>query len=93
AEFDREPWQRQAEQRGPQERLVAVELPRRAEIERRAEKQDEPDTAADLGYALLLKRYRPDIENATPDDIARAAFSTVPDVPVLFWAFRLMVGC
>jgi cytochrome d ubiquinol oxidase subunit I len=47
----------------------------------------------DLGYALLLKRYRPDIENATQDDIARAAFSTVPNVPVLFWAFRLMVAC
>ncbi len=48
---------------------------------------------ADLGYALLLKRYRPDIEHATPDEIARAAFSTVPDVPVLFWAFRIMVAC
>ncbi|MEI9994736.1 MAG: cytochrome ubiquinol oxidase subunit I [Rhizomicrobium sp.] len=48
---------------------------------------------ADLGYALLLKRYRPDIENATAADIARAADSTVPDVPVLFWSFRLMVAC
>ncbi len=48
---------------------------------------------ADLGYALLLKRYRPDIENATDADIARAAESTIPDVPVLFWSFRLMVAC
>jgi cytochrome bd ubiquinol oxidase subunit I len=47
---------------------------------------------ADLGYALLLKRFRPDIENATDADIARAASSTIPDVPVLFWAFRFMVG-
>ncbi|HJW42398.1 MAG TPA: cytochrome ubiquinol oxidase subunit I [Rhizomicrobium sp.] len=47
----------------------------------------------DLGYALLLKRFRPDIEHATDADIARAAESTVPDVPVLFWAFRLMVAC
>jgi cytochrome d ubiquinol oxidase subunit I len=46
----------------------------------------------DLGFALLLKRLRPDIENATPDEIDRAAASTIPDVPVLFWAFRIMVG-
>ena len=45
-----------------------------------------------LGYALLLKGIRPDIENATPDEIARAAASTIPNVPVLFWSFRLMVG-
>jgi cytochrome d ubiquinol oxidase subunit I len=48
--------------------------------------------AADLGYALLLKRFRPDVLNATDDDIAQAANSTIPDVPVLFWSFRLMVG-
>jgi cytochrome d ubiquinol oxidase subunit I len=48
---------------------------------------------ADLGYALLLKRYRPDIENASDADISRAADSTIPDVPVLFWSFRLMVAC
>jgi cytochrome d ubiquinol oxidase subunit I len=47
---------------------------------------------ANLGYALLLKTIRPDIENATEDDIRRAAAGTIPDVPVLFWSFRLMVG-
>ena len=46
----------------------------------------------DLGYALLLKAIRPDIENATPADIDAAAQSTIPNVPVLFWAFRIMVG-
>jgi cytochrome d ubiquinol oxidase subunit I len=46
----------------------------------------------DLGYALLLKRIRPDIENATPAEIAKAAQSTIPDVPVLFWSFRVMVA-
>ncbi len=46
----------------------------------------------DLGYALLLKQYRPDVENATGEDIARAALDTVPNVPVLFWTFRVMVG-
>jgi cytochrome bd ubiquinol oxidase subunit I len=46
-----------------------------------------------LGYALLLKQFRPDVENATEDDIRRAAASTIPNVPVLFWSFRIMVAC
>ncbi len=45
-----------------------------------------------LGYALLLKRQRTDIENATEAQIAMAAASTIPNVPVLFWSFRVMVG-
>ncbi|WP_266180667.1 cytochrome ubiquinol oxidase subunit I [Dyella humicola] len=47
----------------------------------------------DLGYALLLKRYIDDPRKATPEDIQRAADSTIPNVPVLFWAFRIMVAC
>jgi cytochrome d ubiquinol oxidase subunit I len=47
---------------------------------------------ADLGYGLLLKKYRPDVQNATPAEINAAANSTIPDVPVLFWSFRFMVG-
>jgi cytochrome d ubiquinol oxidase subunit I len=47
---------------------------------------------ANLGYALLLKRLRQDIENATPAEIQQAAASTIPDVSVLFWSFRIMVG-
>ena len=50
------------------------------------------ETWPDLGYALLLKRYRVDIENATSQEIAMAAQDTVPDVWPLFWTFRLMVG-
>jgi cytochrome d ubiquinol oxidase subunit I len=46
----------------------------------------------DLGYAFLLKRIRPDIENATDAQIHEAALSTIPDVPVLFWSFRIMVA-
>jgi cytochrome bd ubiquinol oxidase subunit I len=46
----------------------------------------------DLGFALLLKSIRPDIENATPAQIQEAANSTIPNVPVLFWSFRFMVG-
>jgi cytochrome bd ubiquinol oxidase subunit I len=47
---------------------------------------------ANLGYALLLKSVRADIENATDDQIRAAATSTIPDVPTLFWSFRLMVA-
>jgi cytochrome d ubiquinol oxidase subunit I len=47
---------------------------------------------ADLGYALLLKRYTTKVVDATPDQIARAAWDTVPNVPVLFWSFRFMVA-
>jgi cytochrome d ubiquinol oxidase subunit I len=47
---------------------------------------------SNLGYAFLLKRIRPDIENATDAQIHDAALSTIPDVPVLFWAFRIMVA-
>ncbi len=47
----------------------------------------------DLGYALLLKRHVADPLQATPADIAAAAKDTIPNVPVLFWAFRGMVFC
>nr|WP_307437370.1 cytochrome ubiquinol oxidase subunit I [Labrys monachus] len=48
--------------------------------------------ADDLGYALLLKKIRPDIANATDADVQQAAWNTVPAVSPLFWSFRLMVG-
>ncbi|MGS1077769.1 cytochrome ubiquinol oxidase subunit I [Pseudoxanthomonas beigongshangi] len=46
----------------------------------------------DIGHALLLKKYREDIANATEEEIVKAAFDTVPHVAPLFWSFRLMVG-
>jgi cytochrome d ubiquinol oxidase subunit I len=46
----------------------------------------------DLGHALLLKQIRPDIENATDAQIHEAALTTIPNVPVLFWSFRIMVA-
>ena len=46
----------------------------------------------DLGYALLLRRETADIPSATPAQIQAAANDLVPDVPVLFWSFRVMVG-
>jgi len=46
----------------------------------------------DIGYALLLKKYRPDIENASSQEITKASLDTIPNVTPLFWSFRLMVG-
>lgn len=46
----------------------------------------------DLGYALLLKRYRPDVVNASEEEIREAAQDTIPQVAPLFWTFRLMVA-
>jgi cytochrome bd ubiquinol oxidase subunit I len=46
---------------------------------------------ADLGYGFLLLRYVQDPGAATPQQIDAAAWSTVPNVPVLFWSFRTMV--
>jgi cytochrome d ubiquinol oxidase subunit I len=46
----------------------------------------------DLGYGLLLRRYTNNVTDATPAQIEQAAWSTVPRVFPLFWAFRLMVG-
>jgi cytochrome d ubiquinol oxidase subunit I len=46
----------------------------------------------DMGYALLLKRFMDDPRKATAADIQKAADSTIPNVPVLFWSFRIMVA-
>jgi cytochrome bd ubiquinol oxidase subunit I len=49
-------------------------------------------TKADLGYGLLLKKYTPAVVDATDDQIKQAAGDTIPNVFVLFWTFRVMVG-
>jgi cytochrome d ubiquinol oxidase subunit I len=46
----------------------------------------------DLGYALLLKRYTDDVAHADEHMIDAAADDTVPNIPVLFWSFRVMVA-
>lgn len=46
----------------------------------------------DLGYGLLLKRYVPDPRMADAALIKKASWDTVPNVPVMFWAFRIMAG-
>lgn len=45
-----------------------------------------------LGYAMLLKRYVADPRLADQATIRKAAFDTVPNVPVMFWIFRIMAG-
>jgi cytochrome d ubiquinol oxidase subunit I len=47
----------------------------------------------DLGYGLLLKRYVENPADATEEQIKAAARDTIPAVPPLFWAFRIMVAC
>ena len=46
----------------------------------------------DLGYGLMLKRLVADPRTATPEQVRATAWNTVPDVPVLFWTFRIMAG-
>jgi len=48
--------------------------------------------AADLGYALLLKRYVADPRTADDVTIAKAADGTAPNVGPMFWGFRIMVA-
>ncbi len=45
-----------------------------------------------LGYGLLLKKYTGDVIDATEIQIKQAAKDTIPNVFVLFWSFRVMVG-
>jgi cytochrome d ubiquinol oxidase subunit I len=46
----------------------------------------------DLGYAMLLMRYAPDLSDATPAQIEQAARDAIPPVWLTFWSFRLMIG-
>ena len=48
---------------------------------------------SNIGYALLLKKYRVDILNSTQEEIDKAAWSNVPKVLPLFFSFRIMVAC
>lgn len=45
----------------------------------------------DMGYGMLVKRYSPDLAQATPAMLDQAAHDSVPKVAPLFWTFRLMV--
>ena len=62
--------------------------------------EDTPDNIAkfntlkdDLGYGLLLKRYTPDVVDATEEQIQKAVKDSFPKVGPMFWSFRIMVAC
>ncbi|MGJ0484049.1 MAG: cytochrome ubiquinol oxidase subunit I [Methylomicrobium sp.] len=48
---------------------------------------------ADLGYGLLLKRYAPNVGDATEEEIEAATRHSIPKVAPIFWSFRIMVLC
>ena len=50
------------------------------------------ETKQDLGYGLLLKRYTPEVTDATEAQIQLAVRDSIPDVAPVFWAFRIMVA-
>jgi len=47
----------------------------------------------DLGYGLLVKRFAPNVVDATDEQIQMAVDDSIPGVAPMFWTFRLMVGC
>ncbi|MFO1162243.1 MAG: cytochrome ubiquinol oxidase subunit I [Reyranellaceae bacterium] len=50
--------------------------------------------AKDVGYGFLVLRYAPlgDLTRVGDAEIARAARDTIPEVWIVFWSFRIMVG-
>lgn len=64
----------------------------RAKTATEADKARFEEIKKDLGYGLLLKRYTPNVVDATEAQIKQAALDTVPEVAPLFWTFRIMVG-
>ncbi len=64
----------------------------RANPQNEAARKAIDENQGDLGYAMLLRRYVEDPAKATDQQIEQAAWDTVPNVPVLFWSFRLMVA-
>lgn len=49
--------------------------------------------SANLGYALLLKKYTENVTDATDDQINAAAQDLKPKVLPMFISFRIMVAC
>ncbi|WP_349357951.1 cytochrome ubiquinol oxidase subunit I [Stappia sp.] len=76
--------------------IIAYDALMTLRTEREATPQAVKDTfeqhSADLGFALLLKRYVDDPRDASEAQIQQAANDTVPTVWPLFWAFRIMVA-
>jgi cytochrome d ubiquinol oxidase subunit I len=57
-----------------------------------ADKQAFAKAKVDLGYGLLLKRYAPNVVDASEAQIQQAVNDTIPKVAPMFWAFRIMVA-
>ena len=55
-------------------------------------RQEFEENKDNLGYAMLLKRFVADPRTANGQLIEKAAWTTVPNVPAMFWIFRLMAG-
>ncbi|MFZ5747950.1 MAG: cytochrome ubiquinol oxidase subunit I [Pseudomonadota bacterium] len=74
--------------------LIAYDAVEKLKVDRTdvAARQAYEESKMDLGYAMLLKRFVADPRTADAATIDRAAWSTVPNVPALFWLFRLMAG-
>jgi len=58
-----------------------------------ADKAAFEEVKVDLGYGLLLKRYTPNVVDASEEQIRQATLDTIPSVAPLFWSFRIMVAC
>jgi cytochrome bd ubiquinol oxidase subunit I len=46
-----------------------------------------------LGYAFLLKRYAPNVLDATEEQMLKATKHSIPDVFISFFSFRIMLAC
>ncbi len=77
---------------GLEEYKVLKRVRNKTSVDLEADKQFLESNFHNLGYALLLKKYRSDIENTTEEEIKKAALDTEPKVFPLFYAFRVMVG-
>lgn len=64
----------------------------RADRDDPAKRQAFLDKRADLGFGLLTLKYVDNPAKADEMTIERAAWDTVPNVPVLFFSFRIMVA-
>ena len=50
------------------------------------------EVKGNLGFALHLKQYAPNVVDATEEQIKKAAEETIPHVAPVFWSFRIMVA-
>jgi len=49
-------------------------------------------TKGNLGHGLLLKKYTPNVTDASEEQIRMAVNDTIPRVAPMFWSFRVMVA-